>query len=200
MPYLQTLLLHLLHGKEKSPVFHQQLWFPCHWGAQSLAVHPARWVITTGLGCRMPFLVRSTCDWHRPTILGTGLMLISHIHKQEYSTHTSLSNLHGPENSFSYAECWFLGLLTISSLFCFGFFPSQWLKSHVYFPAMKHQGSFHFTNPSSFNTQTLAPFDQRRVCSPKQLRHQQPSSTLLQMTLILAEKHLISNVWMPEVT
>lgn len=123
MPYLQTLLLHLLHGKEKSPVFHQWLWFPCHWGAQSLAVHPARWVITTGLGCRMPFLVRSTCDWHRPTILGTGLMLISHIHKQEYSTHTSLSNLHGPENSFSYAECWFLGLLTISSLFCFVFFP-----------------------------------------------------------------------------
>lgn len=127
MPYLQTLLLHLLHGKEKSPVFHQQLWFPCHWGAQSLAVHPARWLITTGLGCRMPFFVTSTCDWHRPTILGTGLMLISHIHKQEYSTHTSLSNLHGSENSCSYPECWFLGLLFF--LFFFYFFPHSGSKA-----------------------------------------------------------------------
>lgn len=146
MPYLQTLVLHLLHGKEESPVFQQQLWFPCHWGAQSLAVHPTRWLIRTGLGCRMPFFVRATCDWHRPTILGTGLMLISHI---QFSTHTSLSNLHGPENSCSYPECWFLELLTVSSLL---FFSPQWLKSHVYFSAMKHQGSLHLTNPSSFNT------------------------------------------------
>lgn len=45
MPYLQTLLLHLLYGKEKSPIFHKRLWFSCHWRAHILAAHPTDWVI-----------------------------------------------------------------------------------------------------------------------------------------------------------
>lgn len=122
MPYLQALLLHLLHGKEESPVFHSSSSSSCGFHARrgtEPGCAPARRLLRPGLGCRMPFLVRATCDWHRPTILGTGLMLISHIHKQQGSTHTSLSNLHGPENSCSYTECWILGLLTISSLLFF---------------------------------------------------------------------------------
>lgn len=161
MPYLQTLSLHLLNGKEKSPIFHKRLWFSCHWRAHILAAHPTNWVIRNWIWLQNAiFFVRSTCDWQSPTILGRGLMLISLVHKQERSTHKSLPRLQGPENSFSCPNCLdfislFILLLTIPSL---SFSFSQMAQEPHSHPWLETLQKLNLTNSSSSNTSNLPSF------------------------------------------